>query len=94
MKPSNNRNEIMCRLFFFQHGHEIRIAGGAVRDLVSGKSAGLNDIDLATTATPEEMIQMFATERVRTINEQGKVRSIKKGVFRPSLDCRATVLQG
>lgn len=56
--------------YFEKHGHEIRIAGGAVRDLVSGKT-GMNDIDLATTATPEEMVQMFATEQVRTINEQG-----------------------
>ena len=45
---------------------------------MSGKSSGFNDIDLATTATPEEMIQMFATEQVRTINEQGNVRSTKK----------------
>ena len=56
----------------FQHGHEIRIAGGAVRDLVSGKSGGIADVDLATTATPEEMIEMFKIEQVRTINEQGK----------------------
>merc|ERR1712110_433383 len=47
--------------YFDKHGHEIRIAGGAVRDLVSGKT-GMNDIDLATTATPDEMMQMFRTE--------------------------------
>ena len=46
---------------FSQHGHEIRIAGGAVRDLVSGKT-GMNDIDLATTATPEEMVQMLVLD--------------------------------
>jgi len=56
--------------YFDKHGHEIRIAGGAVRDLVSGKT-GMNDIDLATTATPDEMMEMFRTEQVRTINEQG-----------------------
>lgn len=33
-------------------GHEIRIAGGAVRDLLSGKLP--HDIDFATTATPNE----------------------------------------
>ena len=58
----------------FQHGHEIRIAGGAVSDLVSGKSGGIADVDLATTATPEEMIEMFKIEQVRTINEQGKTK--------------------
>lgn len=57
--------------YFDKHGHEIRIAGGAVRDLVSGKSGGIADVDLATTATPEEMIEMFKIEQVRTINEQG-----------------------
>jgi tRNA nucleotidyltransferase (CCA-adding enzyme) len=38
---------------FRQNGHEIRLAGGVVRDLLSGKSP--QDIDLCTPATPEEM---------------------------------------
>ena len=39
---------------------------------MSGKSGGIADVDLATTATPEEMIEMFKIEQVRTFNEQGK----------------------
>ncbi len=34
-----------------------RIAGGAVRDLLMGKSPA--DVDFATTATPEQMKDMF-----------------------------------
>ena len=58
--------------YFDKHGHEIRIAGGAVRDLMAGKDSGsVADVDLATTATPQEMLTMFEQEQVRTINEQG-----------------------
>jgi len=57
--------------YFDKHGHQIRIAGGAVRDLVSGAVDTIHDVDLATTATPDEMIAMFEQEQVRTINEQG-----------------------
>jgi tRNA nucleotidyltransferase (CCA-adding enzyme) len=42
---------------FTKHGHELRIAGGAVRDLLGGKQP--SDIDLATTATPDQMKEMF-----------------------------------
>jgi len=38
-------------------GFEIRIVGGAVRDLVSGKDP--KDIDMASTATPDEMTAML-----------------------------------
>lgn len=41
---------------FSSEGHEIRIVGGAVRDAVLGKDP--KDIDLATTATPEEMLEI------------------------------------
>ncbi len=34
-----------------------RIAGGAVRDLLMGKSPA--DVDFATTATPDQMKDMF-----------------------------------
>ena len=45
--------------------HEIRIVGGAVRDLALGKSP--KDIDLATDATPQEMQAMFDSAGVRHI---------------------------
>lgn len=38
---------------FVASGHEIRVVGGAVRDLMLGQTP--KDIDLATTATPNEM---------------------------------------
>ena len=45
--------------------HEIRIVGGAVRDLALGKSP--KDIDLATDATPQEMQRMFDSAGVKHI---------------------------
>ena len=55
---------------FKDHNYEIKIAGGAVRDLVSGEKIP-DDIDLATTATPEEMKTMFTKEEIRMINVEG-----------------------
>ena len=56
---------------FVKHQYQIRIAGGAVRDLLSGEKIP-DDVDLATTATPTEMKKMFAEENIRTFNEQGE----------------------
>ena len=56
---------------FVKHQFQIRIAGGAVRDLLSGEKIP-DDVDLATTATPTEMKKMFAEENIRTFNEQGE----------------------
>ena len=67
--------------YFGKYNHEIRIAGGAVRDLLSGEKIP-DDVDLATTATPQEMIDMFAKENVRTINETG----IKHGTVTARID--------
>ena len=67
--------------YFEKYNHEIRIAGGAVRDLLSGEKIP-DDIDLATTATPQQMIEMFAKENVRTINETG----IKHGTVTARID--------
>ncbi|KAM9813572.1 CCA tRNA nucleotidyltransferase 1, mitochondrial [Neosynchiropus ocellatus] len=55
---------------FQQHNHELRIAGGAVRDLLSGKRP--EDVDFATTATPEEMKGMFQSAGIRMINNKGE----------------------
>lgn len=55
---------------FGKHQHELRIAGGAVRDLLSGKRP--EDVDFATTATPEEMKCMFQSAGVRMINNKGE----------------------
>eukprot|EP00066_Takifugu_rubripes_P023431 XP_011612697.1 PREDICTED: CCA tRNA nucleotidyltransferase 1, mitochondrial [Takifugu rubripes] len=55
---------------FGKHQHELRIAGGAVRDLLSGKRP--EDVDFATTATPEEMKRMFQSAGIRMINNKGE----------------------
>lgn len=55
---------------FRKHNHEIRIAGGAVRDLLMNKKPA--DLDFATTATPSQMKSMFETENIRMINMNGE----------------------
>lgn len=55
---------------FDKNKFELRIAGGAVRDLLSGKRP--EDVDFATTATPEEMKNMFQTGGIRMINNKGE----------------------
>jgi len=50
---------------FKDAGHEIRIVGGAVRDAVLGKTP--KDIDLATTATPEEMVDIAESNNIKYI---------------------------
>ncbi|KAM4612988.1 CCA tRNA nucleotidyltransferase 1, mitochondrial isoform 1-T2 [Polymixia lowei] len=55
---------------FEKNQFELRIAGGAVRDLISGKRP--EDVDFATTATPEDMKTMFQTAGIRMINNKGE----------------------
>ena len=55
---------------FNKYGYEIRIAGGAVRDLLAAKVP--SDIDFATTATPQQMKDMFTKENIRMVNTNGE----------------------
>ncbi|XP_034238421.1 CCA tRNA nucleotidyltransferase 1, mitochondrial [Thrips palmi] len=55
---------------FEKYNYEIRIAGGAVRDLLMGKAP--KDLDFATVATPDQMREMFTKEEVRMINQRGE----------------------
>ncbi|ELU08601.1 hypothetical protein CAPTEDRAFT_151154 [Capitella teleta] len=55
---------------FKKHNFELRIAGGAVRDLLLAKVP--HDVDFATTATPQEMKTMFESEGIRMINMNGE----------------------
>ncbi|XP_014205866.1 CCA tRNA nucleotidyltransferase 1, mitochondrial [Copidosoma floridanum] len=55
---------------FKRHKHELRIAGGAVRDILMGINP--KDVDFATTATPNQMKEMFEKEEVRMINTNGE----------------------
>lgn len=80
MKPDTPRRLSLKSIFtpelgeleqmFRRHGYELRIAGGAVRDLLSDKVP--SDLDFATTATPDQMKQMFETENIRMINKRGE----------------------
>ncbi|XP_060527759.1 CCA tRNA nucleotidyltransferase 1, mitochondrial isoform X2 [Cylas formicarius] len=65
---------------FQRHGYELRIAGGAVRDLLMGQKP--KDLDFATTATPIEMKSMFEKENVRMINMNGE----KHGTITPRIN--------
>ena len=55
---------------FTKYNHELRIAGGAVRDLLMGKEP--HDLDFATTARPDEMKGFFEKEGIRMINTKGE----------------------
>ncbi|THD24740.1 tRNA-nucleotidyltransferase [Fasciola hepatica] len=62
-------NVILHKLFR-QYGYELRIAGGAVRDVLLGLAP--KDIDYATDATPNQMINMFTNESIRILNRNGE----------------------
>ncbi|XP_061396976.1 CCA tRNA nucleotidyltransferase 1, mitochondrial [Musca vetustissima] len=64
---------------FKKHNYELRIAGGAVRDILMNIQP--KDIDFATTATPDQMKQMFTEENVRMINPKGE----KHGTITPRI---------
>ncbi|KAM5313459.1 CCA tRNA nucleotidyltransferase 1, mitochondrial isoform 1-T2 [Glossophaga mutica] len=55
---------------FVKENHELRIAGGAVRDLLNGEKP--QDVDFATTATPEQMKGLFQAAGVRMVNNKGE----------------------
>nr|CAD7427858.1 unnamed protein product [Timema monikensis] len=65
---------------FKEYGYEIRIAGGAVRDLLLKQKP--KDLDFATTATPEQMKEMFSAEEIRMINVNGE----KHGTVTPRIN--------
>ena len=50
---------------FKKKGYELRIVGGAVRDLALGKDP--KDIDLATDATPDEMEKVFDSAGIKSV---------------------------
>ena len=66
---------------FESNGFDLRIAGGAPRDLLLAILP--HDIDFATTATPTQMVQMFDTNGIRMINTNGHERGfIKNGQWK------------
>ncbi|KAL9968449.1 hypothetical protein ACROYT_G026826 [Oculina patagonica] len=50
---------------FQEHGFDIRIVGGAVRDILLGIQP--KDVDLSTNATPPEMIELFQKHKIHYI---------------------------
>ena len=54
---------------FEKNKFELKIAGGAVRDLLMEIKPA--DVDLATNAKPDEMLKMFDAENIRVLNLKG-----------------------
>ncbi|XP_031630069.1 CCA tRNA nucleotidyltransferase 1, mitochondrial-like [Contarinia nasturtii] len=65
------KNVLDLVALFQKYNYEIRIAGGAVRDLLMNITP--TDIDFATNATPKQMVEMFVTENVRVIKSNGGI---------------------
>ena len=61
---------LLVNELFRENGHELRIVGGVVRDLLMGKSA--DDLDLCTTATPTEMKEMYHKAGIRILTLSGE----------------------
>ena len=64
---------------FQKHGHEIRVVGGAVRDII--RKGTPHDIDICGTACPDEMLEIFKTEDIifrETGIQHGTVTVFKK----------------
>lgn len=55
---------------FKSHNYELRLAGGAVRDILMDIKP--HDIDFATTATPDQMRDMLTNANIRMINVNGE----------------------
>lgn len=75
---TDEMNDLMK--LFSKYNFEIRIAGGAVRDILMGKKPA--DVDFATTATPIQMKEMFEAEKIRMINMNGE----KHGTITPRIN--------
>jgi len=76
---------------FHKNNYEIRIAGGAVRDLLQGKVP--SDVDFATTATPEQMKEMFTKENIRMINALGEKHGTITARIQDKINFEVTTLR-
>ncbi|KAF1752106.1 hypothetical protein GCK72_018660 [Caenorhabditis remanei] len=61
---------LKLRDLFAKRNYEIRIAGGAVRDLLMNIRPA--DVDFASTATPTQMKEMFEEENIRMLHKRGE----------------------
>jgi tRNA nucleotidyltransferase (CCA-adding enzyme) len=55
---------------FKKYNYELRIAGGAVRDILMNITP--KDLDFATNASPNEMKEIFIKENIRMIHDKGE----------------------
>ena len=65
---------------FNQNNYDIRLVGGAVRDLMLGKSP--KDIDLASDATPQKMQDILSNAGIKTVPtgiEHGTITAVING---------------
>lgn len=60
-----NDNLKFLHNLFDENGYEIRLIGGVVRDILMGVTP--KDIDMATNATPDEMVELFTNNNVKYI---------------------------
>ncbi len=65
MRHIINSQLTTLRTIYQAAGFDIRVVGGAVRDLIMGKTP--KDIDLCTDATPEEQIEIYKANGIRYI---------------------------
>uniref|UniRef100_A0A914CCT3 Uncharacterized protein n=1 Tax=Acrobeloides nanus TaxID=290746 RepID=A0A914CCT3_9BILA len=55
---------------FQKYNYEMRMAGGAVRDLLMGIQPA--DVDFASNATPTQLKEMFEKEEIRMLHKRGE----------------------
>lgn len=77
MSPDISLREAALRVVqrLREHGHEALWAGGCVRDMLLGRPP--SDIDVATSARPEELIRLF--RRTRKVGVQFGVVLVRQG---------------
>ena len=73
---------------YAKNGKDLRIVGGAVRDLVLGKDP--KDIDLASDATPAESIAMLMNEPIETVQQWFDVFSDSPDDLRDAVNMMGT----
>ena len=64
--PPNIPLELIRKLFnLLSEAGESRLVGGCVRDIICGKMS--DDIDIATTALPEQVLKIFSKHNIKAI---------------------------
>jgi tRNA nucleotidyltransferase (CCA-adding enzyme) len=76
------RNVRQIGKVFDRAGHEIRIVGGWVRDTLRREKP--KDLDLATPATPEQMMEVCSSNGLRYVEtglQHGTIGIVHRGVM-------------